>query len=78
MDQSEYVQIELGEAIASEHLIQASDKNWDRAWLLSPIKYRILYKKVQPFIINLPASYSEEKGFRFYFINLQSSQEVYT
>ena len=63
MGQTECVQIELCEAIAAEHLIQAYEKNWAKAWLLSPIKYRILYERVEPFIINLPTSNLAEKGF---------------
>ena len=46
MDQTECVQIELCDAIADKHLIQASRKNWARAWLQSPIKYQILYEKL--------------------------------
>ena len=78
IDQPECVQIELCEAIADKRLIQASEKNFVKAWLQSPIKYRILYEKVEPFIINLPASNLAVKGFRFYFIHLQSSKEVCT
>ena len=63
MDQPECVQIELCEAIADEHLILASEKNWVKAWLQSPIKYRILYEEVEPFIIKLPTSNLAEKGF---------------
>ena len=33
MDQPECVQIELCEAIADEHLVLASEKNWVKAWL---------------------------------------------
>ena len=62
MDQSQCVQIELCEAIVDEHLIQASEKNWVKAWLQSPIKYRTLYEEVEPFIINLPTSNLSEKG----------------
>ena len=39
MDQPECIQIELCEAIADKNLIQASEKNWVKAWLQSPIKY---------------------------------------
>ena len=56
MDQPECVQIELCEAISDEHLFLASEKNWIKAWLQSPIKYRILYEEVAPFIIKLPTS----------------------
>ena len=38
MDQREFVQIEPCEAIADEHLIQASEKNWVKGWLQSPMK----------------------------------------
>ena len=61
MDQSECVHIELCEAIAGEHLSQAYDENWVKVWLQSPIKYRILYEKVEPFIINQPTSNLAEK-----------------
>ena len=39
MDQPESVQIELWEAIADEHLIQAYEENRVKAWLQSPFKY---------------------------------------
>ena len=56
MEQPECVQIEPCEAIADEHLIKDSEKYWINAWLRGTIKYRILYEKVAPFIINLPSS----------------------
>ena len=56
MDKPECVLFELCEAIADEHLIQASEKSWVKVWIQSPIKYRILYERVEPFIINLPTS----------------------
>ena len=68
MDQNECVQIKLCEANVDERLIQAIDKNLVKAWLQSPIKYRILYKKVEPFIINLPIY--RRKIFRFCSIHL--------
>ena len=43
-------------------MIQASEKNWVKARLQSPIKYQI-YKKVELFIINLPTSNLTEKCF---------------
>ena len=39
MNQTECVLIELWEAIAVKHLIQASEKNLIKAWLQSPVKY---------------------------------------
>lgn len=65
MDQPECFQIELCEAIADDHMIQASEKNWVKAWLQSSTKYQILYETVEPFIINLPTSNLAEKGFSF-------------
>ena len=53
MDQPECIQIDLCEVIADEHLTQASEKNWVKAWLQSPIKYGMLYEKVELFIINV-------------------------
>ena len=75
MDQPDCVQTELSKIIADEHLIQASEKNWVKAWLQSPNKYRILFEKVEFFIINLPTSILAGRFFRFYFIYLQSSEE---
>ena len=65
MHQPDCAQIELCVTIANEHLILASEKNWAKAWLQSPIKYRILYEKVEPFIINLPTSKIAEFFFHF-------------
>ena len=56
IDQPECVQIELCEAIAVEHVIKASMKNWVKACLQSPMKYLIMYEKVEPFQINLQTS----------------------
>ena len=63
IDQPECIQVELCVAIADEHLFKTSMNNRVKAWLQSTIKYRILYEKVEPFIINLPTSKLAEKGF---------------
>ena len=56
MDQRECIQIEL---FADKHLNQASEKNWVKTWLQSPI----LNEKVEPFTINLSTFNLAEKGF---------------
>ena len=43
----------MGQDWAEKHLV--------KAWLQSPIKYQILYAKVEPFIINLSTSKLVEK-----------------
>ena len=63
MDQPECLHIELCETIPDEHLIQTSERNWVKAWLQSLIKHRILYEKVEPFIIYLSTPNLAEKGF---------------
>ena len=63
MDQRKCVLIELCEAIADKHLTKASEKNWVKAWLQSPIKYRILHEEVEPFTIILPTSNLAEEDF---------------
>ena len=45
MAQPECVQIELCEAIADDRMIEASEKNWVKAWLQSSKRYPSLYEK---------------------------------
>ena len=62
IQQPECVQIELYVAIADVELIHSSEKNWVNALVQSPVKYRILYEKLERFIINLLTSNLAEKG----------------